>query len=227
MKLKLISVKQEIDNIFTFTFAPENPIKWEPGQYLHYILDHPNPDDRGVERWFTIAAAPYENNIKITTRYADGRQSTFKQALKKLKPDDTIEGDNPEGDFLINDLSKKYILIAGGIGVTPFYSILKQLDNVGKKIDAELLYLSRDENLAFIDELEEMSQKNRSLCIHKFTGDNKLSDEELTALTQIETSVFYVSGPKSMVGYYFEKLQNLGVQSDRLKKDFFPGYQNY
>lgn len=227
MKLKLISKKLETDSIITFTWQPEKPINWQAGQYLHYNFNHNNPDDRGTERWFTIAAPPYEKNIKITTRMAEGQRSTFKQALLKLKTGDVIEGDSPEGDFTITDLSKKYILIAGGIGITPFYSILKQLEYEKNSINADLLYLSRDENLVFKDDFEAMQQQNKSFCVHKFTGDRRLTDEELAGFADLENSKFYISGPKSMVGYYFDKLQSLGVPENRLKKDYFPGYQNY
>jgi len=227
MQLKLIDKKQEVDSIVTFTFEPEKPITWQAGQFLHYVLKHDKPDDRGQERWFTIAAPPFEKHIKITTRYASGLQSSFKQALNKLKIGDFINGDTPEGDFVVNDLSKKYIFIAGGIGITPYYSILKQLEHEGKAINADLIYLSRDKNLVFIDDFESMHQNNKSFCVHKFIGDSRITDDELAGFVDIKDSIVYISGPKSMVGYYHEKLQNLGLPNERLKKDFFPGYQNY
>jgi ferredoxin-NADP reductase len=61
MKLTLRTTRQETRDIYTFVFEPERPLRWKAGQYLHYILNHPKPDARGVERYFSIASAPYEN----------------------------------------------------------------------------------------------------------------------------------------------------------------------
>lgn len=106
MKLKLIDKHQEVDNIHTFIFKPPKNISWLPGQYMHVVLEHDNPDERGVERWFTIASPPYLKNINITTRYADNLQSTFKKTLFSMDIGDTIYADEPEGDFVINDFTK-------------------------------------------------------------------------------------------------------------------------
>jgi hypothetical protein len=59
MKFTLSATKQEADDTFSFIFAPEQPLQWKAGQLLRYVLNHPNPDDRGVERFFSIASAPF------------------------------------------------------------------------------------------------------------------------------------------------------------------------
>src|SRR3989344_6104044 len=99
MKVKFAGMKKEIENVFTFTFdpldsargKPGKKISWLPGQYLHYELPHPDADDRGVERWFTISAPPYEGLPTITTRFDTDRSSTFKKPLRKLEPGTEIE----------------------------------------------------------------------------------------------------------------------------------------
>jgi len=82
MKLTLRTIKQEASDIFSFIFTPERPLRWKAGQYLHYILKHQKPDDRGVERYFSIASAPQEERVMLTTRFAP-KGSSFKKALKK------------------------------------------------------------------------------------------------------------------------------------------------
>jgi ferredoxin-NADP reductase len=79
MKLRLIQKHQELHDVCSFVFEPEEPITWEAGQYMHYNFPHPDTDDRGVERWFTISTAPFEKNIRITTRLALEKGSSFKK----------------------------------------------------------------------------------------------------------------------------------------------------
>src|SRR3989304_10458217 len=100
MKLRFVGKKKEIENVYSFIFKPSRRVSWQPGQYLHYELPHPNVDDRGIERWITISAPPYENHILLTTRFDSNRSSTFKKALLNLKPGTEIEAGEPRGDFL-------------------------------------------------------------------------------------------------------------------------------
>ena len=128
MNLRLIERHSETNGVLTFTFEPEQPMVWQAGQYLHYTLRHDQEDDRGSERWFTIAAPPFERRPRITTRLA-AESSSFKQALGRLPLGGVIEADGPEGDFVVDDPEHDYVFIAGGIGITPFRAILLQLDH--------------------------------------------------------------------------------------------------
>lgn len=224
MKLKLIATKPETENVQSFIFEPQEPLQWQAGQYLHYILDHPNRDDRGVERWFTISAAPFEKNVMLTTRFATEKSSSFKQALLRLKPGDTVEADTPEGEFTYQGDAYHYVLIAGGIGITPYRSMLTQLDHDGKDIRADLLYLNRDENFVFNNELADLERRHPGFHVHKFTGDRRLGEDDLTPYTKNASALFYISGPRPMVEAYEHLLEKMGVPKERIKVDYFPGY---
>jgi ferredoxin-NADP reductase len=151
MKMTLKSKHPEVEGVFTFTFQPEASITWQPGQYMHYVLKHENPDDRGEERWFTISSAPFETDIMITTRF-DGEQiSSFKRALFKMEPGGVIEADGPKGSFTLQEGEHHHIFIAGGIGVTPFRSMLLQLLHDHKNKSIDLMYANRDSNFVFGD----------------------------------------------------------------------------
>lgn len=214
-------------NVNRFVFMPKAPIKWKPGQFIHYTLPHNNADDRGDERWFTISSAPFERDVWITTRLATKNGSTFKKRLSELKPGEVIKTGVPEGSFVINDLDNEYVLVAGGIGITPFRSILNQLHHEGKSIVAELLYANRNgDNIPFKDELEAISKAHERFNITYFIGDNKIDETVLKQFaTKLNDPVFYVSGPEPMVEAFKTTLEGLGIDKDHAKFDYFPGYE--
>jgi ferredoxin-NADP reductase len=160
MKLRLLDQREEVPNVRTFVFEPEEPMTWQPGQYMHYTFPHDTPDSRGVERWFTISSAPYEQHVQITTRFAGEKGSSFKRALLNLKPGDEIEADGPKGKFVLQDGDHHHVLIAGGIGITPYHSMLKQLAHDKKLSHADLLYANNDDNFVFDKELEGLAAQD-------------------------------------------------------------------
>jgi ferredoxin-NADP reductase len=223
--LKLIGREQLFQDVITFIFEPEQPLEWQPGQYMHYYFEHPDTDERGIERWFTISAAPYEKHITITTRFNDQKSSSFKKALMQLSPGDTIKAEGPGGKFVISDTSKKSILVAGGIGITPYRSMLLQMHHDGQDINADLLYANRDENFVFGGELEALQAKHPNFKIHKFVGDRHIGEPDLKPYADDPSTIIYVSGPEPMVEAFEETLkEKLKVPEDRVKLDFFPGY---
>lgn len=131
MGLTLLEKHPEAGDATSFIFKPETPLVWQAGQFLHYNLLHQNPDERKAERYFTIASAPFEQNIWLTTRHME-KGSSFKAALFALPIGGNIEANGPEGDFVVNDLAREFIFIAGGIGITPYRSILLDLDQRGR-----------------------------------------------------------------------------------------------
>src|ERR1700722_18853667 len=112
MKLKLIAKKVETPGVVSFIFKPEQPLTWKAGQFLHYVLNHAATDDRGSDRWFTIASAPHERHVMVTTRFASKQGSTFKKNLKPLKRGDEIEISDLDGDFTVSNARKHYVFIA-------------------------------------------------------------------------------------------------------------------
>ncbi len=225
MKLKLLEKRPQIENVFTFVFEPDKKVSWQPGQYLHYELPHPDADDRGIERWFTISAPPYEKTIQLTTRFDTKRSSTFKEALENLRPGAEIEAGEPRGDFLLEPDAARHILIAGGIGITPYHSQLLQLDHDGQKLNIDLLYANRDDNFVFDDEFQKLAAKHPEFKIHKFVGDQKITKEDLEPYLSDPKNIYYVSGPRPMVEAYQHLLEDLEVDAERIKTDYFPGYQ--
>ncbi|HET9722063.1 MAG TPA: FAD-dependent oxidoreductase [Candidatus Saccharimonadales bacterium] len=223
MKLRLLDKRQEINGVESFVFKPESPLNWQPGQYLHYTLPHPEADDRGVERWFTISTAPYEKNIQITTRLDGEIESSFKKALAQLNKGEEIEAEGPGGKFILKEGDVRHILIAGGIGITPYRSMLAQLIHDDKPANAELIYLNRDDSFVFGEELEKYAATDSSFKLTRAV-DKKLTEADFKPLIDDSKTVFYLSGPHGMVEAYENMLKKMGLAEDRIKTDYFPGY---
>lgn len=223
--MRFVGKQKQIENVYTFTFEPSKKISWQPGQYLHYELPHPTADDRGIERWFTISAPPFAKHIQLTTRFDTGRSSSFKKALQKLESGAEIEAGEPRGDFLLEPGASRHVLIAGGIGVTPYHSMLLQLDHDGQPLNVDLIYANRDENFVFDAEFQELATRHPEFIIRKFVGDQRISEDDLKPSLEDEKIIFYISGPRPMVETYQHMLENLDVAPERIKTDYFPGYQ--
>jgi len=224
MKLQLIERKPEVPGVESFIFEPQEPLSWKAGQFLHYVLHHEPTDDRGSDRWFTVASAPYEKNVMITTRHSEEKGSSFKNALFSLKTGEMIEVSDTDGDFTVDDLEKEYVFIAGGIGVTPFHSILKELEHQGAKVKATLLYSNRDENVAYKAELERLASVNKNLRIEYIIAGRIDEAKIRETVTDLQKPLFYVSGPEPMVNAFNDMLKKMGVPEGNIKGDWFPGY---
>lgn len=225
MKLNLTGRKTEVPGVESFIFEPTGPASWKAGQFFHYVLHHEPTDNRGSDRWFTIATAPSEKAVMITTRLAADNGSSFKKALVALNIGDAIEVSELEGDFTVDDLEKEYVFIAGGIGITPFRSILKDLEQKGKQISATLLYANRDQNIAYKDELEALAKNNPGLKINYVISPERVDIAKIKSLVpDMQKPMFYVSGPEPMVESLGSALKEAGVPAERIKQDWFPGY---
>lgn len=225
MKAALLRVKPETQDITSFIFEAERPIEREAGQFLRYVLPHPNMDERRDDRWFTVASAPYEGFIQVTTRFAR-RPSSFKQALKKLRVGETVQIDDPQGEFVVTDLTKNYIFVAGGIGITPFRSILAEADHRGQHIKAHVLYGNKDKEILFKDELDSFAQRNPQLSIEYITDPGGINISQLQrAIKETNNPYIYLSGPEPMVERLAVMVKRLGLDIGHIQTDFFPGYE--
>lgn len=225
MKLKLINRVKLISDVESFIFESESPISWQAGQFLHYTLHHEPTDERGSDRWFTISSAPFEGNPTITTRFSE-KSSSFKTALQNLKIGDELEAEGPEGDFTVEDPNQTMVFIAGGIGITPFHSILKQLDHDEKALNIQLIYGNKSEDhIPFKSELEDLKEKHSEFKINYVIDPKHIDQSTIQSLVfNLQLPIFYVSGPEPMVEALGETLKGMGIPESKIKQDFFPNY---
>lgn len=225
MKLKFKEKAKEAGDSVSYIFEPVEPMTWKAGQFLIYFLPHEGADVRGKQRFFTISAAPHEGHVMLTTRIFEENRSTFKQALGKLKPGDLVEVKGPDGDFTVDDPKRNFVFIAGGIGITPYRSIIGQLDFEKKPINVTLLYANKTEDFPFRMFFEEIASRNPNFKIHYIVSPAHV-DENLIKekIGNIEDKIFYVSGPEKMVEDLGEMLKGTEIKEGNIKQDYFPGY---
>ncbi len=225
--LKLLTKTNFIDNVWAFRFEPSESFTWTPGQFIRVELPHDNSDHQGIKRWFTVSSPPYENVIQITTRITD---STFKQALSKLPTGGELTLlDKPDGDFVWEDTDKPRVFVAGGIGVTPFYSILKQRVHDKQPLDVTLIYSSRGDNVPFKQEFDAWAAQDSQFKVLYVMGEPMTAQKLTELVPDLNTSLVYLSGPEPMVEKLGDELRAAGLAEVQLKQDFFPNYseQNY
>ncbi len=225
MQLILVNKKTEVENVESFLFQADENISWKAGQFMRYVINDPKPDERRIYRFFTIAAAPFEKHLMVTTRFVPGDGSTFKKDLLNLRVGDSIEATGPSGDFVIEDPEQSYVFIAGGIGITPFRSIILDLHQKGLPVNITLLYANRTADFIFKPELESVQKRHPELKIEYFVDPARIDEEVIRRqLSANSNAIFYISGPEPMVEAFEAMVYKLGVPKEMVKRDYFPGY---
>ncbi len=225
MKLKIEEKRKEINDIYSFIFQPEEPVTWQAGQYALYRIPHDNPDSRGETRIFTISSPPFQNKIMLTTHYFFEKSSSFKKALFAKKAGEIIDVVKIDGNFTVNKDDKSLVFIAGGIGITPYHSILLELEKNGDSRDIILIYSNKNiDNVTFKDTLDNLAKSYNRLKVNYIFSPQR-ADEDFIKKTvpDLQKSTFYISGPMVMVKTVEESLQRLNVEKKNIKKDYFPG----
>jgi ferredoxin-NADP reductase len=224
MKLRLLDRIKEASDCYSFLFEKPGNFSFIPGQFLIYTIKNEIHDDRGEERYFTISSAPFENEIRLTTRIFE-TPSTFKEDLMNLKEYEDIEVKGPEGDFFFDSTFENHLFVSGGIGITPFRSILLDLQNKNKEPNIKLYYANKNIEIVFQNELEELS--NQNFLIEYFIAENTLTPEKIYKdFKVINNCAVYLSGPEPMVESFSTELIKLGIPEKNIKRDYFPGYKN-
>src|ERR1700709_894999 len=124
-------------------FVPQRKLAFAPGQYMEWTLGHSDTDNRGNRRYFTLASAPTENHIRVGVKFSP-ESSSFKQAMLAMDQHTEIVAGQLAGDFVLpRDPQQKCVFIAGGIGITPFRSMIKYLLDTGQHRPIVLFYASK------------------------------------------------------------------------------------
>lgn len=221
-ELRFIESIQELEDVYTFVFEKEKDLTWEAGQHGLFTITHKKI--KNGTKPFTIASAPSENVIKITTRIGEN-PSEFKKAMLELKQGMTVKMSGPLGSLSLKE-NTPTILIAGGIGITPYRSMLQQMELEGnsKYKDIHILYMDSEKSYLFRDELDRISKKI-SVTVEYLDSRNQLQQEIEKYIDLYKNNAqYYIAGPKSMVESISNSLQDKQVSKRNMKKDAFFGY---
>jgi len=225
--LKFEKRKQIIGNAYSFTFKAEKPLSWHAGQ--HGMLEIKLPSGKTARRMFSLSSAPQENRVTITTYWHGDNASNYKKALWNLQPGDNAKIRGPVGPMYARDLSANNILIAGGIGITPFRSMLVAADLLGEDIHATLLYANKSPGeVIFKDELDNLLKKLNNLAVTYIYSPTKISKDiinESIGTGRLENTNFYLSGPPNMLKTYKKMLKDIGISRKNIYSDPFMGYK--
>ncbi len=239
-KAKLVlRLKRKIQlapDIYDFVFAPKGTLAFAPGQYMEWTLGMRDPDSRGNRRYFTLASSPTENEVRVGVKFYP-QPSAFKESLFYLEPDSEIIASDLAGDFTLpRNPKQSLVFIAGGIGITPFRSMLKYLLDTRQPRPITLFYVNRTaQEIVYTDVLDRARRELGVRTIYTLTDPAQVPPRwggqvgRITAemirhqAPDYRKCVFYISGPQSMVDSTKELLRLMGVKERRIKTDYFPG----
>ena len=235
--LTLIEKNKLSRNIFEFVFKPSKKLNFIAGQYLEWTLDHNKIDSRGNRRYFTIASSPTEDNIKLAVKVFDN-PSSFKSSLVNLEKSDQITVSHLSGEFILPvDSNQKLIFVSGGIGVTPFRSMIKYLLDSNQKRDIVHFYLNNmEDDIAYKSLFDEAESKLGIKTVYVLSDKEKISKtwkgesgyltEEIVKkyLTDVEARTVFISGPSVMVNVYKKLFSQKPLKASRIVTDYFPGF---
>ncbi|TMJ38349.1 MAG: hypothetical protein E6G87_06600 [Alphaproteobacteria bacterium] len=231
--LTLERIEQSAADSYDFIFRSPRKLAFQAGQYLEWTLGLDRPDNRGNRRYFTVASAPTEDSVRLGVKFYT-RSSAFKQALGMMKPGSTIHASQLAGDFTLPaDPETKIAFLAGGIGITPFRSMLQYLIDSHESRPIVVLYgVETPDDVAYRDVLAAAQRElgiRTVLAVARGAARGQYPgyiDARLVglAIPDYLERTFYISGPQAMVKALREKLLAMGVRRSKIKVDYFPGF---
>lgn len=200
------------------------------------LLDPPETDSEGNIRTFSIASAPFEDRLIFATRMRD---TAFKRSLKKVPLGTPVKMAPAMGSFTLHKNSAKpAVFLAGGIGITPFFSILKQADHDHLGHELYLFFSNRrPEDAPFLGALEELEKTNpnfrfvgtmteMSRSKRDWKGEAGLIDKAMLSkhLSGLRGPIYYIAGPPAMVTAMRKMLVTSSIDEDDIRTEEFAGY---
>ena len=234
---KLLSRFEVAEGTFAFQFGKPSGFQFRPGQSSDLTLVNPPETDlEGNVRTFSIASAPFEDQLMFATRMRD---TAFKRSLKTVPLGTSLKMEQAIGSFTLhNNSAKPAVLLAGGIGITPFFSVVKQADHERLPHKLYLFYSNRrPEDAPFLESLGKLEKSNPNFRLiatmtdvlrskRKWEGETGLIDKAMLSryLGALRGPIYYIAGPPAMVIEMRKMLVASSVDEGDIRTDEFAGY---
>jgi ferredoxin-NADP reductase len=234
---QLINREEIAEGTMALHFAKPADFQFRAGQSIDVtLLDPPESDAEGNTRAFSIASAPFSNDLMIATRIRD---TAFKRVLQKAAMRLSIKIEGPSGSFVLHKKTEKpAVFLAGGIGITPFLSIIGQA--VHDRVPQQLfLFYSnrRPEDAAFLEQLQAVAKQNSNFHLiatmtemgkshREWAGETGFLNKEMLVkyLPSLQGPIYYLAGPPAMVAAMRQMLTEAEVDEDDIRTEEFSGY---
>ena len=234
---KLVSRHEVAERTTAFRF--EKPSSWtfKAGQFLEMILLDPSETDaEGNARTFSIASAPHEDTLMVATRMRD---TAFKRVLQKMPLGSAVKLEGPSGGLTLhNDVKRTAVFLAGGIGITPFRSMVFRAAKEKLPHRIFLFYSNRrPEDAPFLDELQALENENPNYrliaSMTEMAKSHRPWHGESGQIRQVVLSrylkdavspIYYIAGPPEMVKGLHAMIHEAGVDDDDIRAEEFAGY---
>jgi ferredoxin-NADP reductase len=235
--IKLVKKEIVAEGTMMFTFERPKNFIYKAGQSVDLtLINPPETDAEGNIRSFSLVSAPFENRLSFATRMRD---TAFKRVIRDMPLNAELELAGPFGSFTLHkDSSKPAIFLVGGIGITPFYSMIKTA-SIGKLPHKIFLFYSnrRPEDTAFLSQLTDMQKDNSNYKLiatmsemekskMNWTGETGFINKEMINKYFRYTSepIYYSAGPPEMVAAMRKILIDMGADEDNIRTEEFSGY---
>jgi ferredoxin-NADP reductase len=235
--VRVMNSEEVAEGTMAFHFEKPSDFAFTAGQFISVsLIDPPETDAEGDTRAFSIASAPFERDLMIATRMRD---TAFKRILRKLKPGELIRIRGPFGSLTLHDdMSRPAAFLTGGIGITPFRSMVLQSTQLRRAHRLFLFYSNRRaQDAAFLDDLKHCERTNLNFkCIatvtkpaeSKWQWEGEIGHVNKTMLLKfiqdLQEPIYYIAGPPGMVVSMQEELMAAGVPTQQIRAEQFAGY---
>lgn len=224
---------------FYFDLRANPGYSFAAGQYTRVWLDLPKKDPRGSVRMFTTSSSPIQRDKLAITTKVTSNPSIFKQKMIKLKKGEVVKFYGPMGGFVLPERhGRPLVFLAGGIGITPFNSMLHFANNINYPgLITLIVSFNFFNQVIFYDSLTQLVKDSSNFNIvytlsqketapRSWKGDiGKISEELIRKyVSDIPGSEYFVSGPTGFVADIFDLLDEMEIPAGHVYGDHFTGY---
>lgn len=214
--------------VFSVRFERPAGFSYLPGQFMFITIGGEPP----LVHHLTISSSPTESFLQVTKKQTG---SPFARALSELRKGDRVTLRGPYGKFTFTGEFPKVAFLAGGIGITPFRSMLRYAADEALMTDFTFLFSVRSESdIIFREDLWELADSNPHLSIvvtltrpgEGWKGHTGRIDSTFigSAIPDWKERVFYTCGPIPFVNAMRSLLTGMGVPENQVNAESFPGY---